>query len=144
MCNICNSCGNCRGLSNSSTNNGCGCCGGRSNTSANNGCGGCGLFCVNQRICRDGNGNIRISNNECGCNFCNCRTGFGSCVNTMVASDFANGVRATVTVNDTESSEDYYVRQYALNGRNNRSNCDCRCNNGSTNRLYNRCGCGCG
>lgn len=132
MCNVCNSCGNCNGFSNSSTNNGCGGCSGLNNRSATNGCGGCGLFCSCQRMCRDCNGNIHVWNYGYGCNSCD-RIAF-----------VGNGVSTTVATNENSTCDDYYARQYALNGRNNRSVCDCGCNGGRNGRCCNRCGCGCG
>ena len=128
MCNVCNSGGNCCGVTNTSANNGCGCW---------------GWFGTCQRLCRDCNGNIRVLNNGCGCNSCGCnrcgccnnnRSGNGcGCCNGNNGCDsitvFGNNVRVTGSANDTSTFDDYYARQYALNGRN--------------NRCGDRCGCGC-
>lgn len=135
MCNVCNSGGNCCGFTNTSANNGCGCW---------------GWFGTCQRLCRDCNGNIRVLNNGCGCNSCGCnrcrpcnccvccRNNYACpcCVGCNVNNGCGgittfgtNGVNSTVSANNFSTNDDYYNRQYALNGR--------------SNRCGDRCGCGC-
>ena len=112
-----------------------------------------------QRLCRDSNGNIRVinyANNSCChcCHCCHCGCGCGcGCGGNNNGNDAATGnntngngygcvticgasanatANATGTANTTASvgsCDDYYTRQYGLNGRNNN---------------HSRCGCGCG
>lgn len=182
MCNTCNSSGfsNGRcGYSTASTNNGCG----YSTTSTNNGCGcGCNACCnclfnllygnsccsnscynpCYQRICRDCNGNIRVSNSNgcgystastnngcnggwntwnngwngnsghsgCGCENGNSRSGDIHFITVCGNSgNNGNGRRCRYFEGDTtatsDSGDDYYARQYGLNGRSGRSSCGC-------------------
>ena len=92
-----------------------------------------------QRLYRDCNGNIRVmnyANNSCCrchcCYRCPCRCGCGGnngCVTICGASANATA-SATGSANTTTnvgSCDDYYARQYGLNGRNNRSRCGCGC-----------------
>ena len=134
MCNTCNS------SVFSSNGNGCGC-----NSCCCNSCNNGGTY-VFQRICRDCNGNIVVSNSGgCGCNSCchcgcqcgctngNARSGdirlvtvcgnSGNTDNGRQSSGCAYSATATSEIDDA-----YYARQYALNGRNNRSLCGCGCN----------------
>ena len=172
MCNTCNSSGfsNGRcGYFTTSTNNGFGC--------------GCGCFCNNlwnlfngnccgcnsgynpcyQRICRDCNGNIRVSNSSTcgwstwnnGCNGgwstwnngwngnsghsgCGCENGNARSADIRLitvcgnSGNTDNSRRSRHSECDTaatsENGDDYYDRQYGLNGRSGRCPCGCRFN----------------
>ncbi len=116
MCNVCNSYGyNTATASTSGSWNGCGC---------------------NQSICRDCGGNIHIHNYRC-CRPCSCgcnnggNTGNGGSTSTngngygciTVCGAAANAVPASTANTATtaaSSYDEYYARQYALNGRSNR------------------------
>lgn len=144
MCNTCNS--------NVFSNRGCryatSC--NYSTMSSNIGCGsslGCG-----QRLCRDCNGNIRVINNGYNCyNYCNyccfqpccCHCGCGNSGNTNdsnnggTSGNANNGygcviVCGTTANTATTTNDDYYARQYGLNGRNGRSSDRCGCGGWST------------
>ena len=123
MCNTC--------YTNVSNRNFC-CCLWLLNGLFGNGCGcnGCNTTWNNQRVCRDGCGNLRIINgcgtnttfnSGCGCRYCNRVIGTTNgngcgCGNTGLTSTATDG-------------EAYYNRQYCLNGACNLCNY-CAYNNG--------------
>ena len=154
MCNTCNSSrSGCYAYTTSRNTDGCGyttprntdgCCGYATPISANGGV----FWGLNQRLCRDCNGNIRVINNRstCGCHCCcpccccPCHCGCG-CSNGGTESNDGDtsgngnggyacltvcGVATTATANAV-TGDDYYARQYALNRRSGRSSCNCGC-----------------
>ncbi len=95
------------------------------------------IFGNGQRVCRDCQGVIHVHNYGC-CNRCRCNCGntnnnteTGNTTNgngygcITVCGNAANATSTTATANTTAAYDEYYARQYALNGRSNRAACRC-------------------